>query len=147
MSPESRRRRQVRGRASLVVVPREQELVDAYLAGNVSGQVAIGNNILQVRADKGAVVNVAMPEDRPVPRLRPIPVRDVPATAIELLGREGEVAGVLAAWSDHRTINFYGESGIGKTSLLRYLARRLVEETEPSVVFGPARRQTVLELM
>jgi hypothetical protein len=122
--------------------------VEAYVASIGSdAQVAIGNNILQVKAEHGAVVHVAMPEELPVPRVRPEPVHRLPVNFQDLLGREVEVEQGLAAVADSHPVNFHGTSGIGKTSLLHHLSHRVSEGPAPAVLFAPGRRQTVDDLM
>ncbi|HEX2042444.1 MAG TPA: hypothetical protein VHF24_07375, partial [Acidimicrobiales bacterium] len=48
--------------------------VDARISGQVSGQIAVGNNIVQYHVEHGGVINVAAPEERPEPRPRPLPL-------------------------------------------------------------------------
>ena len=48
--------------------------VEARISGTVSGQIAVGNHIIQSNVDHGGMVYVAAPGQTPVPRHRPLPV-------------------------------------------------------------------------
>ena len=48
--------------------------VEARISGTVSGQIAVGNHVIQNNVDHGGVVYVAAPGETPVPRQRPLPV-------------------------------------------------------------------------
>src|SRR6266508_2465661 len=126
----------------------DHDLVEAYLAGDVTGQVAIGNNILQVKAEKGAVVTVSMPEDLPVIEARGEPIRRLSAYNPDLLGREAELEQAIDAVRAGEPLQFYGASGIGKTSLLYTLCHQLGGDDQwPAVLFSPARRFSVQDLL
>ena len=98
--------------------------VDARISGEVSGQLAVGNNIVQYHVEHGGVVNVAAPEQRPEPRPRPLPL---PAhlrgrRPRPLVGRDRELAAARAALEEGIPLQFHGPPGVGKTSLLKTLA-------------------------
>ncbi|HEX2274341.1 MAG TPA: hypothetical protein VHG90_10765, partial [Acidimicrobiales bacterium] len=98
--------------------------VDARISGQVSGQIAVGNNIVQYHVEHGGVVNVAAPEERPEPRPRPTPL---PAhlggrRPRKLVGRERELAETRAALEEGVPLQLHGPPGVGKTSLLKTLA-------------------------
>lgn len=67
--------------------------VDARISGQVSGQIAVGNNIVQYHVEHGGVVNVAAPEERPNPGPGPCP--SPPICGAD--GRESSSA-VSASW-------------------------------------------------
>jgi len=96
------------------------DLTDAV----ISGQVAIGEHIVQIHADHGAVVNYLAADERPTPRLRAMPVHRLPRDFPALLGRDEELATVEAALSSDSPVELCGEPGIGKTVLLRHFVRR-----------------------
>ncbi len=83
----------------------------------------------------------------PVPHLRPAPVLLLPRDFPDLLGREDDVKGALAAVSAGSVAEFYGPSGSGKTALLRYLANRAGAATGASVVHIPNGGEPVQDLL
>src|SRR5436190_443916 len=109
--------------------------VDARITGPVSGQIAVGNKNIQVVAEHGAVVNLAVPEEQPVPRRRPGPVSLLPRDFRGLLGREPEVEAATVALGTGQSVQFFGQAGLGKTSLLRFLTNRTDAETWEGVVY------------
>ena len=96
--------------------------IEALISGEVKGQVAIGSNILQIGSVHGGVVNIAMPGAITPPRPRPVPVFLRPRPFPGLLDRRDETGRVAAALRLAQPIEIDGEPGLGKTSLLRYLA-------------------------
>jgi len=54
------------------------ETIKAEIKGTISGQVAVGNYILQIGDVNGGVVNVAPPTAQPVIEPRPRPVNMKP---------------------------------------------------------------------
>jgi hypothetical protein len=96
--------------------------VEAQISGTISGQVAVGNHIIQNNVDHGGVVYIAAPGETPTPRPRPLPVVLRGRRAPDLLGREREVEEALDALQDSTPVEFVGPAGIGKTTLLKYLA-------------------------
>lgn len=99
-----------------------QQNIDANIKGNVSGQVAIGSYILQVGDVNGGVVNIVPPTAQATfdPRTRPVNLR--PRTFPGLLDRIQETETIKAALAALMPVTLFGESGIGKTSLLRQIA-------------------------
>jgi Divergent InlB B-repeat domain len=98
------------------------QVINVAIDGDVSGQIAVGHHIVQVVADHGAIVNVAAPEEKVVPRLRPGPARLLPRPFPGLLGREAEVAAASSSLGSGEPVEFYAETGWGKSALLRHLA-------------------------
>jgi hypothetical protein len=124
------------------------EGVEVHIGGEISGQVAIGNNILQIGSVHGGVVNVAMPEQRPQPRPRPTPVFLRPRPFPGLLDRDLEVRDATRALRSGTPVAFHGQAGLGKTALLRHLAHHGVGEAFPDgVVYLSARRQGMEDLL
>lgn len=95
--------------------------IDVHIAGSVTGQVAVGNHNVQVTAGAGAIVTVLGPGQRPIPRLRPQPVRALPRPFPGLLGREPELDRARDAIVQGGPLELHGPQGIGKTAFLRHL--------------------------
>jgi hypothetical protein len=103
--------------------------IDARIYGDVTGQVAIGENILQIGPVYGGVVNVAKP---PARHPRPLPVSLRPRPFRDLLDREQEV--LAAAGEPIAALEFAAGEGTGKTALLRHLAHHEAADAFPDGV-------------
>jgi len=122
--------------------------VGAHIQGEISGQVAVGNYILQIGAIHGGVVNVAPSGEQPRPRPRPSPVFLLPRPFPGILDREAEVSTATAALQSAVPVEFYGQAGLGKTTLLRHLAHHLPDTPFPDgIIYLSARDQTVADLL
>ena len=118
------------------------------IEGSVSGQVAIGNNILQIGDVHGGVVNVMMPKQKVLPKPRPTPVDLRPRAFPNLLDRETEINTATAALQSAQPVEFQGQAGFGKTSLLRHLAHHPAAASFPDgVVYLSARSQPADDLL
>jgi hypothetical protein len=110
--------------------------ITADLSGaRIEGQVAVGENINQFYAERGAIVNYIAPEEQPRPRLRQLPIARLPRDFAGLLGREEQVEGVADALASGLTVEIVGEVGIGKSALLRYLSRRSGQRPSDGTVY------------
>ena len=96
--------------------------VQASITGNVSGQVAVGNHILQMGDINGDIVYVVQQAPRAAfeKRTRPVSLRPRPYPA--LLDREAETAVFRSALGSPTIVSVFGEEGIGKTTLLSHMA-------------------------
>jgi hypothetical protein len=122
--------------------------VEAHIQGEISGQVAVGNYILQIGSVHGGVVNFAPPEQQPRPRPRPTPVFLRPRPFPGLLDREAEVGAASASLQSATPVEFHGEAGLGKTTLLRHLAHHPPDTPFPDgVIYLSARHQPVADLL
>lgn len=92
--------------------------VDARISGEIRGQVAVGNHIIQNNVDHGGVVYNLAPGETPRSWRRPAPDRR-PRRPPALLGRERELAEILAEVADGTPVEIVGPGGIGKTSVLK----------------------------
>ena len=121
------------------------EKVEATVQANaIHGQVAIGQYVLQIGDVNGGIVNIALPEQQPGARPRPAPVDLRPRHFRGLLDRKPVVESASAALRAARPVELAGQEGIGKTSLLRYLAHQpLTGAFADGVVYLSARRQGV----
>jgi len=122
--------------------------IQVSIQGNVSGQVAVGSNILQIGSIQGGIVNILPPEAAVAPRPRPKPVLLRPRPFRGLLDRTIETGSALAAFKAALPLELYGSAGSGKTALIRHIAH--VPETNlfpDGVVYLSARQQTASELL
>src|SRR5712691_1668049 len=120
--------------------------IEVHIAGSVSGQLAIGENILQVDAKPGAIVNLY--EGKPiVPRRRPAPVLLPPRPFPGLLGRTSEVGAAKAAMRIAQPFEYYAPPGWGKTSLLRYLGQLAAGMCPDGIVYQPSSGEPLDDLL
>jgi len=116
--------------------------------GNFSGNLVAGNYNLVVNNPNGGVVNVLQPAMKAefTPRLRPINLR--PRSFHGLLDRKEEVELIKSAFASATPISLFGESGMGKTSLLRNAAfLPEAEQFQDGIVYIPARAVEVHDLL
>ena len=113
------------------VQPPTARQVDFNVQGNISGQVAIGDFNYQVQIGNvyGGVVNLP-PAPIPAPRPVQAPVHILPTDFPDLLGRKTEINTAAATIQSGLPVEFSGEDGIGKTSLLHFLAHHLVTQPD-----------------
>ncbi|MFE5735649.1 hypothetical protein [Streptomyces celluloflavus] len=96
--------------------------------GAMSGLMVVGSNNtvhnLRITAEHGSTVTV---HRGPLPDpVRRTPVSHLPRSAAEpLTGREQEVRALQEAVGKHQLVQVWGASGIGKSALLRHLARTM----------------------
>src|SRR5918995_6440482 len=88
--------------------------VRAAISGEVSGQIAVGNNIVQNNVAHGGLVYMAAPGERPLVRERRKPVYLRGRRPRELAGRKAEVDAALGAVRSGEPVQFYGPPGAGK---------------------------------
>ena len=128
--------------------PFPAENIEAHIQGEISGQVAIGNNIIQIGSIHGGVVNIVQPEQQPRPQPRPSPIFLRPRPFPGLLDREAEINAASAALQSALPVEFHGQAGLGKTTLLRHLAYHPADTSFPDgVIYLSARHQPVADLL
>lgn len=118
--------------------------------GGVSGQIAVGDNNLQIRIGSvhGGEVNVLLPEQQPSIRARSTPAAVRPRPFPGLLDREDELKAAATALRSAMPVEFHGRAGLGKTSLLRHLAHHPTATLFPDgVVYLVAGRQAMDDLL
>jgi hypothetical protein len=122
--------------------------IEAQIQGEISGQVAVGNYNIQIGAIHGGVVNVAAPEQQPRPQPRPTPVFLRPRPFPGLLDREEEVNAASTALQSTTPVEFHGQAGLGKTTLLRHLSHHPAATSFPDgIIYLSARHQPVADLL
>lgn len=94
--------------------PQSQETgehIEALIEGQVSGQVAVGKNILMVGPVHGGVVNVAPPGQSAAEllRARPRPVHLFPRAAVAFLDRESKVETLTTHLTHSISVDLYGK--------------------------------------
>jgi beta-lactam-binding protein with PASTA domain len=92
------------------------------VGGDVLGQIAVGNNIVQIREHHGNLVFQVQPDTNLIPKRRPLPPRAVRRSSKKLFGRQAEVALLVAEASAGRAVAVDGKPGIGRSALLREVA-------------------------
>jgi LysM repeat protein len=128
--------------------PKAAEIVQADISGEISGQVAVGNYNLQIGSVHGGVVNINLPDQRPRLRPRATPVMILPRRIAGLLDRVDEIGAAEMALTNELPVEFSAQSGLGKTTLLRLLARHSLTEVFPDgVIYLSARDQRPGDLL
>jgi hypothetical protein len=111
---------------------------DVYVGGDMQGQIAVGNNIVQIGVVHG---NVVVPAGSiPQPVRRPDPLRVIPRPPVPFYGRRAEAAVLVAEARVGRAVAVQGAPGIGRSTLLRHVA---THRDLSSVVHFSARDTTV----
>jgi hypothetical protein len=107
---------------------------EVSVEGDVVGQIAIGNNILQIGSLHGDLIMPASQAATPNPILRASPVKVVPRRPKPFFGRRAETTLLVTEARAGRAIAIEGPSGIGRSTLLRHLA---TADALHSVVYLP----------
>ncbi len=92
------------------------------IKGNVSGQIAVGNHILQLGNVNGGIVNIALSSAQLSFRRRGRAVNQRPRREKSFLDRQPEIKTIKNALKSSRSVLVVGAGGIGKTALLRQAA-------------------------
>src|SRR3712207_3742182 len=97
------------------------------VGGDVTGQLAVGSHIVQMRVDTvlGNLVTVLPPDAKAHVTPRPVPISLVPRRPAFLVGRHEETRLAVEALSTRRPVELYAPAGMGKSTLLRSLAHQL----------------------
>ncbi|KAM3109158.1 hypothetical protein [Phormidesmis sp. 146-33] len=95
--------------------------IETTLQRETIGQIRVGHHLLSIGSEHGALLGTAE-EQSLIAAPQPTPLVQVPRAFVGLLGRQTEIESAIAALQAHQTVEFYGESGVGKTALLRHLS-------------------------
>src|SRR5687768_783914 len=84
------------------------------VSGDVSGQLAVGSHIVQMRVDTvlGNLVTVLPPDAKANVTPRPVPISLVPRRPALLVGRQHETALAVEALSGRRPVELYAPAGM-----------------------------------
>jgi hypothetical protein len=106
------------------------------VGGDLDGQVAIGNNIVQVRIDTmhGDLITAAPASSAPVVRRRRSPARLLPRRPVAFVDRVDETERLVASLRAADAIEVVGPPGSGRSTLLRQVAHDPRLATLPSGV-------------
>ncbi len=122
--------------------------VNVQIEGDVSGQIAIGDNILQIGDVHGGVVNIIQPDKKPTFSQRQRPVMLRPRKFPGFLNRETEMGTIVGALNNGEPVSMYAENGAGKTALLRRLAYQAPGDNFPDgILYFPAHIKGVDDLL
>ncbi|WP_059008148.1 ATP-binding protein [Streptomyces specialis] len=128
------------GSTSAAGDPRTVHRID--IGGSATGPVIAGNHNLVVDAQHGSRVTVLGGPERPRPRRRPR-VELLPRRLSEPVGREDVTKALAAAVRAGGPAQLWGPPGIGKTTLLRHVARLLPPGPDGVVFVSGAHRDVV----
>lgn len=95
---------------------------DISVGGDVLGQIAVGNNIVQIREHHGNLVFRLPPDAKLNPTRRPQPTKATRRAPQEFFGRQAEISLLVAEAKAGRAVNVDGRPGIGRSALLRKVA-------------------------
>lgn len=117
------------------------------VGGDLSGQVAIGDNIIQLRIDTlhGNVIQQLAPEAAPTVRRRP-PLRQRPPPPARFVDRREQIRELAEVAAARLPVSVSGPRGVGKSALLRQLAHDPALEGVGGVAHLPAARLTAADL-
>jgi LysM repeat protein/GTPase SAR1 family protein len=111
-----------------------QDSAIAQIEGDIHGQVIVGDKNLQIGSIHGGIVNLTYASERPRLQSKATPVFILPRRFNGLLDRSLEVESAVTGLSAAQPVEFYGPGGVGKTSLMRYLARHPMTQNFPDGV-------------
>jgi beta-lactam-binding protein with PASTA domain len=96
------------------------------ISGDVNGQLAVGDHIIQVHGGHflGNVVNVLPSGTVPTVTARPVPTSLLPRRPVPMFDRATETALSTAEIAAGRPVEVSGAAGLGKSTLLRHLAHQ-----------------------
>lgn len=117
--------------------------IAADIQGDISGQIGVGNHILQIGAIHGGFVTINQPGQQPQPIDRGVAVRLPPRPFPQFVDRESERQRLQTAVDTPLPAQIYGPTGIGKTSLLRALSDSL----EGNVIYFRAHHRTTFDVL
>ncbi|MCL4530670.1 MAG: NB-ARC domain-containing protein [Chloroflexi bacterium] len=129
-------------------VSRSSDNFQVHIDGDISGQVAVGNNILQIGEMYGGIVNFLAPEKKPIFRRGDRPVFLLPRPFPGLLDRQEEIKTAVSSLRDSESLSLHGKDGLGKTTLLRHLAYNSPRDNFPDgIIYYSIRGQDTSDVL
>jgi hypothetical protein len=117
------------------------------LHGAITAQVAVGRYVLHIGGPHGALVCEAPPARRIHVHRRSTPILLRPRSMRGLFGRQAELTEIFTALDGGLPVEVRGDSGIGKTALLRAAAYHpAVADFADGIVYLAARQQSAADL-
>ena len=117
------------------------------LHGALTAQVAVGRYVLHIGGPRGALVCEAPPSRRIHAHPRSTPVLLRPRSMRGLFGRQAELAEIFSALDGGLPVEVRGDSGIGKTALLRAAAYHPAATAfADGIVYLAARQQSSADM-
>lgn len=101
------------------------ERIEARVQREDSGQIAVGTHVLRIGSVHGGIVDAAASRQQPRPKARPVPIQLRPRPFPGILDRIEETAAAIRALESSESVELFGETGIGKTVVLRHLAHTI----------------------
>ena len=98
------------------------ERIEARVQKKDGGQIVVGSHVLRIDSVHGGIVDVIATRQQPRPTARPVPIELRPRPFPAILDRNEESAAAIRALESLQSVELFGEAGIGKTVVLRYLA-------------------------
>jgi hypothetical protein len=122
--------------------------IHADIDGSVSGQIAVGNYIVQIGSVHGGTLYVGS-QQHPTFTRQGSPVLLLPRKGSTLFDRRVIVSDILAVLGKFLSAELYGSVGIGKSALLSYLAYHPKVKTlfPTGIVYLSARHRTIADLL
>lgn len=121
--------------------------VHVNIGGEVSGQIAIGHNIMQIQ-NYGGVVNVVKPSSRTPFKKRAGHVWQKPRAFPALLDRAQESQVIQSSIKSGISVSVFGQGGVGKTTFLSHMAHLPATNKYPDgVVYLYVREQGFDDLL
>ena len=114
--------------------------VDVHV-GDVSHSNLLIGDYNTIQTPEGTKVTILQVGERPVPRLRRLPLAYRPAVAVEIVGRTEELR-LAASAAAGAPLQIYAPDGAGKTALLKSVAQNASAPPE-GVVFRAIRRRSL----
>ncbi|MEC4819190.1 MAG: hypothetical protein SAK29_38850 [Scytonema sp. PMC 1069.18] len=102
-----------------------QNSITADLQEEIIGQLVVGDRIIKIGSNHGAIVNIATKKEKTTVKLRPTPMLRKEKLLDNLVGRQELVTEAIAALGVGESVEFYSPAGFGKTVLLSSLAQEI----------------------
>jgi hypothetical protein len=125
----------------------DKHVQETSISRATTGRITVGRYVLEIGEPSGAMIRAAPRAQQPFIRPRPTPVLLSPRSIRGLFDRQAEVAAVVSALEAGLPVEASGESGVGKTALLRHLAHHpRAASFADGIVYLSGRHQAAVDL-